>query len=261
MTNLPKIIFFDVDGTLIDFEAGSISDKTLEALQKLQASGIKICMATGRVTTCIPKFPGFRFDAIIAFNGALCYTAAETIWSCPIGQEDAARLLDNARHLGKAVSVASQNDLAANGVDADLAEYYAIAGLELTATPDFDRVMGQDIYQAMVGCCPAEYEALMDGVEGAKIEAWWDRAVDIVPAKAGKGAGAEKVLEYFHLDKSHAMAFGDGGNDIELLQAVGTGVAMGNGSKALKSVASEICGNAAEDGIYHYCVDKGFIRP
>lgn len=261
MRNSPKIIFFDVDGTLIDFEAGTASAKTMEALQKLQASGIKICMATGRVTTCIPQFPGFVFDAIMAFNGALCFTPEEIIWGCPVAREDLARLLDNAGRMGKAVSIASQDDLAANGVDADLAEYYAIAGLELTASPNFERIMEQNIYQAIVSCRPAEYEALMAGVQGSKIEAWWDRAVDIVPVKAGKGAGTEKVLEYFHLDKAQAMAFGDGGNDIELLQAVGMGIAMGNASEALKSVAREVCGSAAEDGIYHYCVEKGLILP
>ena len=55
------------------------------------------------------------------------------------------------------------------------------------------------------------------------------------------------------------MAFGDGNNDIEMLQAVGAGVAMENASPELKAVATEICGHVAEDGIYHYCLEHGFI--
>lgn len=52
---------------------------------------------------------------------------------------------------------------------------------------------------------------------------------------------------------------GDGNNDREMLQAVGTGVAMENGSPELKAIADEICGPVYEDGIYHYCADKGLI--
>ena len=48
-------------------------------------------------------------------------------------------------------------------------------------------------------------------------------------------------------------------DDIEMLQAVGTGVAMENASPALKAVADEICGHVAEDGIYHYCLKHGLI--
>ena len=44
-----------------------------------------------------------------------------------------------------------------------------------------------------------------------------------------------------------------------MLQAVGTGVAMENGSPELKAIADEICGPVYEDGIYHYCADKGLI--
>ena len=67
------------------------------------------------------------------------------------------------------------------------------------------------------------------------------------------------MLEYYHLDKSEAIAFGDGNNDIEMLQSVGTGVAMGNGSEQLKAVADDVCGHAADDGIYYYCLEKGLI--
>ena len=74
-----------------------------------------------------------------------------------------------------------------------------------------------------------------------------------------KGIGVNKVLEYYGIDKSQAMAFGDGNNDIEMFQAVGHSVAMGNASADLKAIASEVCGTCAEDGIYHYCKENGLI--
>ncbi|MFQ6929784.1 MAG: HAD family hydrolase [Eubacterium sp.] len=50
-----------------------------------------------------------------------------------------------------------------------------------------------------------------------------------------KGIGVNKVLEYYGIDKSQAMAFGDGNNDIEMFEQVGHPIAMGNASDDLKS--------------------------
>ena len=55
------------------------------------------------------------------------------------------------------------------------------------------------------------------------------------------------------------MAFGDGYNDQEMLQVVGTGVAMGNAPEPLKEIADDVCGPVSEDGIYHYCIRHGLI--
>ena len=53
----------------------------------------------------------------------------------------------------------------------------------------------------------------------------------------GKGIGIEKMLAYYGLDKAEALAFGDGNNDREMLLAVGTCVAMENGSPELRKDA------------------------
>ncbi len=55
------------------------------------------------------------------------------------------------------------------------------------------------------------------------------------------------------------MAFGDGGNDLEMFGAVGLGVAMENASAALKAAAGDVCGHVARDGVYHYLKDHGLI--
>ena len=254
-----KIVFFDIDGTLIDMQSKKITAKTVEALQRLQANGIKICLATGRSPVVLPKIDGVTFDANLTFNGSLCYNAQETIFSHPISYTDVLRLIRNAAAMGRPVCVSTADRLAANGTDTDLADYFAIANEPVVIAEDFDEVCRENVYQLMMGCRKADYPAILDGVAGAQIAAWWDRAVDIIPAGGGKGVGIEKVLAYYHLDKAEALAFGDGNNDTEMLQAVGTGVAMGNASPQLKAIADEICGSVTEDGIYYYCVSKGLI--
>ena len=255
-----KIAFFDIDGTLIDMQKKQITPATLEALQRLQANGIRICLATGRSPMVVPHFAGVEFDAFLTYNGSYCYTrSGEVLFSSPIPPQDLALLLRNAAAIGRPLCLATSSRLACNGSDQDLADYFAIAKIPVDVVPDFDAVAKGTVYQIMMGGRADEYAAILRDVQGAKIAAWWDRAVDIIPVSGGKGVGIRKMLEYYGLTPAEAIAFGDGNNDIEMLQAVGTGVAMANASEQLKAVATDHCGHVAEDGIYHYCVEHGLI--
>ena len=69
----------------------------------------------------------------------------------------------------------------------------------------------------------------------------------------------EKILAYDGLDAFQALAFGDSQNDLEMLQVVGTGVAMGNATAQLKAIAEDVCAPVAEDGIYYDCASHGLI--
>ena len=89
---------------------------------------------------------------------------------------------------------------------------------------------------------------------------WWDRAVDIIPKNSGKGNAVKAVLDYYGFSKDEAIAFGDGQNDVEMLEAVGTGVAMGNAKDDVKVRATTVCRSVDDDGVYHYCVENNLIK-
>ena len=259
LMNPTKIVFFDIDGTLVNPVNGLISARTNQTLLRLRDRGIKLCISTGRAPSSMPDFGPLQFDAFCTFNGSLCYAGEQVLHSNPISRADVAQVLKNADGIGRPVAVATRHRLAANGYDPDLADYYRLAKLELTVAPDFDAALQEDIYQILLGCRPADFDAIVRDARGVKIAVSWDRAVDVIPADSGKGAAIGKILEHFGLDASQALAFGDSQNDLEMLQVVGTGVAMGNASAPLKAVADDICGPVAEDGIYHYCLDHGLI--
>lgn len=254
-----KIIFFDIDGTLIDMERKEISEKTLEALRRLHERGTILCLATGRGPLTLPHFEGVEFDAFLTFNGSYCFDRTWTIFSNPLPKEDVQAILQNAASIHRPVSVATKDQMVANGKDEDLIEYYAFAKREVEISERFEAVAEEEVYQVMLGCRKVDYPLLLRGTRRAKITAWWDRAVDIIPADGGKGEGIRQILSYYHLDRSAALAFGDGDNDTEMLQAVGHGIAMGNASQELKAAADDVCGSAAEDGIYYYCLANGLL--
>lgn len=254
-----KIIFFDVDGTLIDMKRREISPKTLEALRRLKERKVILCLATGRGPLTLPHFEGVEFDAFLTFNGSYCFDGEQTIFSNPLPGEDVKTILRNAALIHRPVSIATKDRIIANGKDQDLIDYYAFARREVEVSDEFEAVAQGQVYQMMLGCRKADHPLLLRGTHRAKIAAWWDRAVDIIPADGGKGEGIRQILSFYHLDRAAALAFGDGDNDIEMLQAVGHGVAMGNASERLKAEADDICGDAAEDGVYHYCLAHGLL--
>ena len=86
----PKILFFDIDGPLIDMQKKCITPLMLSTLHKLQANGIRLAIATGRSPMTVPleEFPGVQFDVFITFNGSYCYDKDRVLFASPIPTED-----------------------------------------------------------------------------------------------------------------------------------------------------------------------------
>ena len=150
-----RIAFFDIDGTLIDFHRKQISAKTVEALKRLRARGVILCLATGRSPLELPHFSGIEFDVYLTFNGfngSYCFNSSQVLLSNPIPHGDVRKLIANAAAIQRPVCIATHNRMAANGADKDLAEYLSIAGSTLEITDDFDNLLQEEIYQVMLGC-------------------------------------------------------------------------------------------------------------
>lgn len=257
-----QIIFFDIDGTLIDMKKKKITEKTLYTLKALKAKGIKICLATGRSPMQLPHFEGLEFDAYLTYNGSYCFNDQETLYKNPLLPQDVENLIANATAIHRPLSLETKDRLASNGTDSDLEEYHHFGGVSVTIFDDFYQIpQTEDVFQVILGCRSEDHEAILKNVEYAAITGWWDRAVDIIPADGGKGKGILKILDYFQIPIEASLAFGDGGNDIEMLKTVGTGVAMANAKPDLKKVADVICPDVTEDGIYQYCIEKKLIQP
>ena len=198
----PRIIFFDIDGTLIDMEKKRITKPTLDALRRLQQNGILLAIATGRSPLIVPRFDGVEFDVFLTYNGSYCYDRRGDIFASPIPPQDVQTLiLKNAAALGRPVSVAGRTQLLSNGTDDDLTAYYAIGGRAPVISDKFDEVSRGEVFQLLMGCRERDWPAILKGTTGAKIAAWWDRAVDIIPISGGKGAGIQKSSGPLRPDK------------------------------------------------------------
>ena len=79
-----KIAFFDVDGTLLQLGSKEPSPKTVQALQKLRANGVLLCMATGRGYLSVPHFESVDFDIWLTFNGSYVRSKDTVLFKNPL---------------------------------------------------------------------------------------------------------------------------------------------------------------------------------
>ena len=77
-----------------------------------------------------------------------------------------------------------------------------------------------------------------------------DTYLEIAPKPISKATGLKKILDHgYAIEMNEVVAFGDGYNDVDLLQQVGWGVAVENAFPEVKAVANEITKHHKEDGV------------
>lgn len=246
-----KIIFFDIDGTLIDIDADDMSKKTKYALQKLKENNILIFAATGRPNYIVPKFDDIKFDGLLTFNGQLCLYKDKIIYENHLDSQDVKTVVQNASKLNKACMAASDKLMGANFYDKKLDDYILIADPNgARVLQNFDKFIENNIYQMMVAATKEQESTILNELKHTTCTRWHPEAMDIIPANGGKGIGTQKILDHFGFSIDEAMAFGDGGNDKDMLEMVGCGVAMGNAVVDVKQIADYVTKSVSEDGVY-----------
>ena len=251
-----KAIFLDVDGTLISFKTHKIPRTAVDALAKAHAKGIKIIIATGRVATDLLELEAIPYDAVVSLNGSQCVLRDGTeIVSHPISMEDFHTVLHLAGRYGFPLALEVERGILVNYVNDTV-----VALSELTNHPVPQVVDIASEFNACTCCqlciyCGEEVEKeIMAQLPGLTVSRWNPYFADVNVAGINKASGMADVAACLGFSLDESMAFGDGGNDIPMLKAAGTGIAMGGASDRVKEHADFVTGDVDEDGILHALV-------
>lgn len=255
-----KAVFFDIDGTLLSFKTHRVPASTEDAIAKLKSEGIKVIVSTGRSINSIDHIKYLDFDGYITFNGGYCLTKEEkVIRRSPMDRKDIEAILKYARTNELSFSFMSEKEITIHNVTPKIAGMYESLNLPVPPLVDIKNVDVSSILQANIFIDPTAEKVFMKEVMPNSVASrWTDVFADVNPLGQSKKIGIECFLSHFAIDREETMAFGDGGNDIEMLRFVKIGVAMGNANEAVKVIADYVTDSVDDDGIYkglsHYGV-------
>ncbi len=261
---LPKIIFFDIDDTLYCSKEQRVAESTHRALQALKRRGILTAIATGRTPAVFPKevvnlIEETGIDLLVSINGQYIRYRGETMMGFPLQSETVSRLSAALGKRGIAYSYVSDQRIALSNKDEivqELLDFFKVPYQLMTEVYD-----EQPVYQMMAFYPPERTEEVAALLPpGIKSIRWHPHGVDLLDQAGSKARGIQMALAHIGLSMQDAMAFGDGLNDKEMMQAVGYAVVMDNGHDELKAMADYICPPVWDDGIARALVDLGILE-
>ena len=247
-----RIFFFDIDNTLLDHRTLTIPASALAAIEALKQDGHTIVVATGRSYGHAQPFAEMlQPDYVISQNGARILKNGQEVHSHPLARESLVRLFDWIGSQGHpyGVNQGTQGYL-------NTAATCAVVPLQSVDMPyqTEDRFyLRQPAYQAWLfydeALDPQMANEILERFPDFDLVRWHRCGVDVMPRGINKWTGCQWVLRETGFSPAQAIAFGDGLNDVQMLQGVGLGIAMDNGHPELKAVADHVAPAIHLDGI------------
>lgn len=266
-----KIVFLDIDGTILDENTG-ITEKTRFAVSQARQRGHFVCIATGR---CMAEV-GDPVRAL-GFDGYVCAAGAHIVYGDRVVQ---AVYMDKER-LEKSIAVLKEAGC-----------FYVLEGVYhlYVSRKDWEELKQRAVENEQAarlvrayGNAVYPFQTLKEVYCVNKISYFWSKqsgqrlkekaeglgltvttfSMEWAAGESGeltlkgchKGEGILRMAECMGIASEDVIAIGDSANDIEMLKAAGTGIAMGNASESVKTMADEVTGSVAGDGVY-----EAFLR-
>ncbi|MFJ8266205.1 Cof-type HAD-IIB family hydrolase [Peribacillus asahii] len=247
-----KIVFFDIDGTLLDHDK-KLPISTKKAIKQLQDNGVFVAIATGRSPFMFESLrEELNIDTFVSFNGQYVVFEKEVVYRNPLKISELKKLHETAEKYNHTPIVFMDEATMKSSVANHERVEKALGSLRFPY-PDVevDFYEQNDIYQALLFCTEEEEERFSDHCESFRFIRWHQYSTDVLPSDSSKAEGIKILMEHVGFQLEDVYAFGDGLNDIEMLEAVGHGIAMGNAASTVKEHADYVTKDVGEEGIYH----------
>jgi Cof subfamily protein (haloacid dehalogenase superfamily) len=247
-----KIIFFDIDGTLFAPDIG-IPKSTLNAIEKLLENNHIPVICTGRSRAMIPNYMvDLGFQGVIAGAGTYISYKDKIIHQV-IQDSKCAEKVRNLLIEGNISFILEGPEYIYYDSEQDERDEYIDSAISNLGMEKFKAIDDGDVKFNKISARVAK-----DSVVNPILKENYDmiihdafNVIEMVPKGYNKAVGIQKMIEHLDISQKDTYAFGDSTNDIEMLDFVEYGVAMGNGYSQVLERAKYTTKSIYEDGIYY----------
>ncbi len=255
-----KLIALDLDGTLKNTN-NEITPQTKEALIKAQEMGIKIVLASGRPT------PGLRHEAkeldlekyggyILSFNGArvVDVKTKDTIYEQTLTIDEAKKAYDRAKEYGLACMTYEDDMIVTEDIDDEYVNVESSINDIQKKKVFFKTNLKNPIHKVLLTGKPDYVGSIIDEFKqpfGDSLSIYRSAPffIEIMAQGIDKAASLDRLVKILGMKQEEVMAFGDGYNDLSMIEYAGMGIAMDNAVDGVKERANYITLSNNDAGI------------
>ena len=258
-----KLLVVDIDGTLLN-RYGNISSEDKKALTKTRATGIRVCLSTGRgVKSSLSVIEQLSLDGYHIFcDGALVSSPnqGKEIYAQPLSKVVVREMIEFAHRHDVNLELYSAKHYFVERESWSTNAQRQYFGIESTMV-DFTKLWEREriIKGGLVTTNPQEVAKARDLCRhfSDSLHFSWARTpafpgvdfINILAPGVSKGKALEALTAYLGVSLTEVIAAGDGTNDIPLLASVGLAVAMGNAPDEVKAVADYVTLDVDHSGL------------
>ena len=270
MTMNPKLLFIDIDGTLFDHEMDAIPESAKEAILSAKSKGHKIFLSTGRPYADIDKeILDFPLDGMIVSCGAVVYVENKPIYCKTYPQKELINLIQFMldHDIGFSLDGIHKNYLSEeafnclsglmfkNNEDSELSRAMMAKNncftFEEMEEEDLKEVVKISIFTKNKESCEKLFQRIPESLVGFMYK---NNHLDLYNGEISikgitKATGLKQIANYLNIPTEDTIAIGDSLNDLDILQAAGLSICMGNGADECKKVADFTTKHISDDGL------------
>jgi Cof subfamily protein (haloacid dehalogenase superfamily) len=261
MTNLPKILFFDMDNTLSDTKVHHVPASTVQALRELQRNGYKLCLATGREWMMVKAnevLEIVEWDGFVLTNGQLVLDREfREILHITIARHALLEFLAALKKYNLTATFSGAYNFRVTEIDDDMTIAHTFFHEPIY---EFDEYTNQPIDKILL-YLPDDFDlAPFKQIKGINVVRGISTYCDVIAEHCSKYTGIKAMMESLGMENESYTAFGDSLNDLEMIQNAKIGVAMGNAVDDLKRVATLVTTDVGDNGIANGLRKLGYIK-
>lgn len=254
-----KLVAVDMDGTFLDDKMNYDRPRFAALYPQMVNAGMRFVVASGNQYFQLRSFFTDYPDVIyLSENGALVRDDEQVYFKSAFDRDTALRIIDTlvsypaVEWTACGVESAYVLKTASAPYIADTRKYYH--RLQLIDNPGD---INDEILKFSTHCpgnetaeyC-AEYNRRLQGFAVPTSSGHGD--IDIIQPNMHKANGLKELARVLGVQQADVIAFGNGGNDIEMLRYAGDGVAVANADKDVLAAADHVAPSNNESGVLAY---------